>query len=508
MSRAQGAGANNLADMPSVDRVKNEIKGSDPVDTMARQVAVFTYLQQFVERIKYNRTVRGPYTAEEGNLLAAYSLASYQITQAYAKSHSPAEASAFDRLHWKYESGEASDWAAQLMGKQSTAAYKGAQSGLAAIAKAHFDEERRVNEEAVARQKELKEHPQESPDSHYATDPGSVAARHCIESGRSETECLGEAFKVGMKDLMGGDPLEGMVPATPAGLRLTGQYVAGQFGLQFRQDSVILGCGKLVPQTLQYNVQRSGLQITVTIPISPKPLVLSFKDNKLTGPGPIAVDGLVPIGGMTDTASTTYELQSQTSTTQRQISALEAPNYGVGEVHQNGMEYSVDQQTTSSSWVPATTHHYSVPTAPKTEHCNVGTMQSAGESFSASGLLTQVLGSKASKSANAAPGLRLNGTYAAPGGLKIEFRDDSATLQCGESFNSEAYEVLPEGGQLIVKFQNNTGPFSLVLQPNGTLTGSGEVDVAGRKVVQSSNGGLDYLPRNARCSLGTFQTTK
>jgi hypothetical protein len=211
---------------------------------------------------------------------------------------------------------------------------------------------------------------------------------------------------------------------------------------------------------------------------------------------------------MTDHPSTSYEMQTQTATSQRQISALEAPQYGVGEVHQNGMEYSVDQQTTSSSWVPTTTHHYEVPTAPKTEHCNVGAMQPAGASFSASSLLTQVLGSKESKSSNAAPGLRLNGTYAATGGLRIEFRDDSATLQCGESFNSEAYEVVPEGSQLVIKFQNSTGPLSLVFQPDGTLTGSGEVNVAGRKVIQSPNGGLDYLPRNGRCSLGTLQAAK
>ena len=122
-----------------------------------------------------------------------------------------------------------------------------------------------------------------------------------------------------------------------------------------------------------------------------------------------------------------------------------------------------------------------------------------------SGALTQVIGSKTSKSANTAPGLRLNGTYAAPGGLKIEFRADSATLACGEALNSEGYAVVPEGGQLVVKFQNNTGPLSLVLEPNGTLTGSGSIEVAGRKAIKSDDGrSVDFLPRNARCTLGTL----
>jgi len=68
--------------------------------------------------------------------------------------------------------------------------------------------------------------------------------------------------------------------------------------------------------------------------------------------------------------------------------------------------------------------------------------------------------------------------------------------------------VLPEAGHMVVKFQNGTGPLSLVLQPNGTLTGSGNIDVAGRRAIQSDSGGLDYLPRNARCALGTLEAVK
>lgn len=130
------------------------------------------------------------------------------------------------------------------------------------------------------------------------------------------------------------------------------------------------------------------------------------------------------------------------------------------------------------------------------------------ESIKTSTILTQVLSSKASKSANSAPGLRLNGKYEVPGGLKIEFRDDSASLECGESLNSEAYEVVRENGQMVVKFQNNTRPLSVILQPNNTLTGSGVVEVTGRKVFQAAGGGLDYTPRNARCSLGTMEAAK
>lgn len=251
------------------------------------------------------------------------------------------------------------------------------------------------------------------------------------------------------------------------------------------------------------------MRLTIRIPITPKPLILSYKpDGNLSGPGPIAVDGRVVIGGMRDNASTSYQMQTQTTTSQRQIDAGDVANYNMGDVHQNGMEYSVDQQTTSTSWTPTTTHHYSVPTAPKTERCNVETLPAMGTAVSVSGALTQVIGTEASKSSNTAPGLRLAGSYAVPGGLKIEFRDDSATLECGESFNSVGYAVIREQGQLVVKFQNSTGPLSLVLEPNGTLTGEGSVDVAGRRAIQGDGGGMDYLPRNARCMLGTLVAAK
>jgi hypothetical protein len=172
------------------------------------------------------------------------------------------------------------------------------------------------------------------------------------------------------------------------------------------------------------------------------------------------------------------------------------------------MEYSVDEQTTSSTTVPTTVHHYSVPTAPKTERCNVGVLPPVAATSSISSTMTQVLGSQASKSANTAPGLRLIGTYAVAGGLKIEFRDDSATLECNTALSSEGYAVVPEGSQLVVKFQHSTGPLSLILQPNGSLTGSGSVDVNGRKIYRSQSGEIAYTPQNARCTLGTLTPTK
>ena len=491
-----------LADMPSVDRVKNEIKGTDPTDTQARQVAVFTYLGEYVKRIKSNRSIRSPYTPDEQTVLNAYSVASYQITQDYAKSHTPAEANAFQGLHWKYEMGDADKWAHQLLGNQANAAYGGAMKDLSAGAKKHYEDEMRTYNDAVAKQKEAANNPGGA-DDHYAKDAGSVAARHCLESGRSEMECLGVAMKTGMNDLMGGDMQEAIVGKIPTGLRLTGVYYGNGLALNFRQDFVYVKCGSLDPEPRKYTVDRSGMQVSVTIPITTPPLILSYNaDGSLVGGDrTIAVAGEVTVGS----ASTTYDTQTHTTTTQRQIDPGERWQYGSDQVHQNGMEFSVDQQTTSTTSTPT---FHRAPTVPKTERCTVGTLPPGSESIKTATILTQVLGSKESKSANSKPGLRLNGDYEVPGGLKIEFRDDSATLECGESFNSEAYEVLRENGQMVVKFQNNTGPLSLILQPNNTLSGSGDIEVTGRKAIQAAGGGVGYLPRSASCALGTFEAAK
>jgi len=341
-------------------------------------------------------------------------------------------------------------------------------------------------------------------------DPGSAATRRCLESGRSETECLGEGMKVGLVDLAGGNPSGSLgLPGGDPGLRLTGVYSAGDFSLTFNQTTSRVVCGTLLAQQLPYSVERSANQLLVKVSIQPKPLVLSYKvDGKLSGPGPTDVTGRVVTGRATDTTSTGYEMQTQTTSTQRQIGANEVPNYSADQVHQNGMEYSVNDPSTSSTMVPTTVHNYSVPTAPKTERCNVGVLPPTGESGSISGALTQVLGGQASKSANTAPGLRLNGTYSLAGGLKIEFRHDSATLECGAALSSEGYAVVPEDGQLVVKFRHSAGPLSLVLQPNGTLNGTGSVEVNGRKIYRSPTGDIAYTPQNARCTLGTLTPNK
>jgi hypothetical protein len=190
----------------------------------------------------------------------------------------------------------------------------------------------------------------------------------------------------------------------------------------------------------------------------------------------------------------------------QQIDAAEAQNYaGTDAVHQNGSEYTVDTPVSTTTYTAAPVHHYSVPTAPKTERCSIALLSPTGSNVKISDALTQLLGTQGSSASNTGPGLRLAGSYSAAGGLSIEFRDDSATVECGQASVAEAYSVLPAGSQFVVKLQNGTTPFSLVLQPNGALTGSGNVNVAGRKMILSTGNDVHNLvPQNASCNLGTL----
>jgi hypothetical protein len=142
-ANAQPASADYTNDLPSVERVKAEIKGSDPTDTLARQAAVFNYLVSYIDRIKYNRTVTGNFTPGEQKMWGAYRLAAYQMSQEYAKTHSAAEAAAFERLHGQYEMNDVfyKDWSKRLIGPQSASAYRDAEASLAATGERHYQQE-------------------------------------------------------------------------------------------------------------------------------------------------------------------------------------------------------------------------------------------------------------------------------------------------------------------------------------------------------------------------------
>jgi hypothetical protein len=293
-TRGQTTNPNYTADMPSVERIKTEIKGSDSTDTLARQVAVFTYLQSYIERIKYNRTVTGPYTPEEQRLRSAYALAAYQISQDYVKTHTPDEAKAFERLHGQYEmnSDFYKDWSKRLIGPQSAAAYHGMESDMAARQQKHVESIKRANEEAQA---------QTTNAQGLSNDPTAVTTRRCLELGGSPLACMGKGMGAGFMDLLGLNLGELTGPGR-AGVVLSGHYrnTATLASLQFNANGVsIVDCGKLVADGHAYTIEKRPGSLRINVQNEPQPFVLAMRsDGGLTGPG------LVDVKGRTSSATT------------------------------------------------------------------------------------------------------------------------------------------------------------------------------------------------------------
>jgi hypothetical protein len=472
---AQPPGPNYTADMPSVDRVKAEIKGSDPTDTLARQVAVFTYLSAYIQRIKYNRSVSGPYTPEEQRVMGAYDLAKYQIMQDYAKSHTPAEIEAFGHLEGKYEFDTAfnKDWNKRLMGPQSKAAYQGAERDLGARQAAHVDSVKRANEEAR----------KASASGDRSADPTAVATRRCLELGGTSTACLSKGFKAGVSGLMGmiGLNLDSITGPGKAGLVLSGRFrnpsalVSLNFGTE---TATISGCGKLVEDGRGYSITKGPNSLLVTVYNEPRPLVLTTRpDGGLMGPGLVDVKGSVIIG-----------YHTVTSTLYANGSPVVDPSCG-----------GVCSKSTSVA-----------DYAPKIERCAIGSLnppppqsQAATSSGFDTGIVGLLVGVADAVGPPPLPGLRMTGKYSGSG-LQFDFSENSVILDCGQAHVRQPYTVENTAGDVQIHVQNSGGPFTLALLPNNTLRGSGSTTVNGRLVTGMQGDNVTFAPRNERCEIGTY----
>lgn len=491
-----------LVEFPSAYRVARGMVIGNPLDNAQRAIGAYYQLGVIVRTLAGGRSL----TPEERKLLGDYGEAQSELERAAAKKFPgqrfdlAANPFHYPRSDPKFGFQGIPVWTAFLT--------PGLQSRFARIVggndpryMAAIEQKRQVALERVKTAQRVMVSEAGSP-----RDAGRVAMRRCMESGRSDMECLGEGLKTGIAELAGASPATALASNAPAGLRLSGVYSHGPFNLGFDQSLVVVHCGSLEPQSYPYSVQRAGFRVLVRIPIRPRPLVLSYGANgDLAGPGAIDVAGRIVIGPAVDHPITMY--QSQMATTSHYLAPGASQSYNSADVHRDdaGNPYVNAGASRTSTYQM---HNYTVPTAPKTERCNVGNMPPTGKNPTISGVLTRIAGTHASRSANSAPGLRLGGTYASPNGLKIEFRGDSATLVCGQARNSEGYAVVPSGARLVVKFQNNTGPFSLVLQPNGSLSGAGTVQVTGRRIYKTAGGQIGYMPFNSHCIVGTLTASR
>jgi hypothetical protein len=462
-------------DLPSIERVKAEIKGSDPTDSLARQVAVFTYLVSYIDRIKYNRTVDGAYTPGEQKMMGAYRLAAYQMSQDYAKTHTPAEAAAFERLHGQYEMNGVfyKDWTARLIGPQSAAAYKGAETGLAATGQRHYEQEmQQYKQDSAAQQAADK---QISGTQGLSNDPTAVATRRCLELGGSSVGCIGKGFTSGLMDLVGfGDEAqEEFVGPGRAGVVLSGLYKnpATVSTLGFGEGGVTIGgCGKLVDDSHNYTIEKRPGSVRVMVDNEPNPIVLTMRaDGGLTGPGLIDVKGRIIVGYFTETH---YHNGVATGTTR-------TPDY-------------------RPAMARCVIGSFVMPPNPKPVPAAA---QPANDS-SVMGLLTGFVSTIAPGAGEV--GLRMTGKYGG-GKLLLDFSGNSLVLDCGQAHIRQLYSVENTPNALLIHVQNSGGPFTLALEPDNSLRGAGSTAVNGRLVTGMNGDDVAFAPHSETCDVGTFR---
>ena len=473
---AQAASSDYTVDLPSVARVEAEIKGKDAADTLARQVAVFTYLQTYIDRTKYARTMRGPYTAGEVKMRAAYSGAAAELSQEYAKSHTADEAKAFERLHGHYELDESFNaaWQKSLIGPQATAAYNGAVNSLAAGQRAHIAQEQEQRQRDTAAQ--------QTSVSGASNDPTSVATRRCLELGGDSSACLGKGLFSGILDLFGGGlGLGNLTGPGRAGVVLSGIYhtAGGTTSINFGNDSAgIDHCGDLEEAASPYTIRKSSSGTQIILQSEPHAITLSMRpDGSLVGPGLAEVTGKVITGYHTVT------------TTQTINGARAAPNQCNG---------------------PCQTISRVPDYAPKTVRCSIASFAPPPPAPHASaapadagifGALTGALGTIAPAPE---PGLRMAGQYSSSSGLLLDFGGDAVTLDCGKAHVKAKYTVENTPTQFVIRVENSGGPFTLALTSDDTLRGSGSTTVNGRLVSGMNGDNVTFTPHSETCAVGTF----
>jgi hypothetical protein len=137
--------------------------------------------------------------------------------------------------------------------------------------------------------------------------PEQRAMNRCITSGRLPATCTGNSLLGSFGKMISQVlPSAGQEPAT--GLAMFGVFQgAGNWNLDFTDESVLVNCSFLSPDEHRYKVEIKNNLALVSIDTTPKPLVLTVKaDGTITAPGPREIDGVVASGSSGGPSSTHY----------------------------------------------------------------------------------------------------------------------------------------------------------------------------------------------------------
>lgn len=470
----QPAGSDYTAAMPSVAKIKAQIQGTDPIDTLARQAAVLEYLPVYIDRIRVTRGYTAPFTPGEQKLLTDYAAALYQLKQDFTKSHSAEELKRFNQLESDH-SFDARGWITQLEGQQAADTYKGAESSLAQTYQQH---------EAQLQQQMKQDNGQTGSlaDSLFGGGGGGpldANQKRCLELGGTYDHCagamMGALSAMASVLTLGASNANASAPPPLSGVVLVGTFHSRtdlpELALSWDGRAILQKCGTLVDSDHTYTLRKSGLTTQIVVDNEPEPIVLTLRpDGSLSGPGSISVKGEIITG-------------YNTTTKQVMVNGASAAAQG----------YSCNGPCSTTTSVPVF--------APSMQRCTLSLLAShppPPPPPKPTGLVADLIGDAADP-VQAIYGFRVTGPYASSNGLQLSFDNRYVTLDCGKAHINAPYTVDNTSTGFVIRVQNGGGAFPLAVAPDNTLRGTGSTTVNG-KLVSAVNGKIVNFTRIPRAA--------
>ena len=239
--------------------------------------------------------------------------------------------------------------------------------------------------------------------------------------------------------MIGGQEITDMVESVGTiGVYLSGPYhnpgTTTSLGFDLTAAHV-LGCGKLAADDRGYSLHRTPSGVQVTLANEPKPITFTLLPNgSLVGPGLVDVKGKVITGYSSQTTTLVHQDGSEA--------------YGC-----NGAYGSCRTTSSTPIYGPAMARCTLGPlTAPAPQHLQTGAAADDGSLIGGlTGFMTSVVNV-------ADPGLRMNGKFASPTGLILDFEGDAVTLDCGQSHVKAPYIVQNAPNEFRIRVNNCRWP--------------------------------------------------
>ena len=441
-----------LKEFPTVDQVMAQTKGTDAKDTLNRQMASFLQLKKILEDLSGSRWLRGQLTPDEARIHGNYDVAYNNLAKPL---NFPDDgyfampnfvASLFSTFPMPTVQQQ---WLAQ--NAQLAARVKASQQATQGPSSA--------TPGTTAGSQGVRPLPATS-------DPGQLAIRRCAELGGSMLSCIGTGMGTDMTGMMGVN-LNALTGSRKPGLVIFGSYTTpGGLFLAFSDASVnIGGCGKMVQGAHNYSVTAAGGRYSINIANTPQPLLVTLgADGKIAGPAAQDITGQQVTG---------YTVMKNVKTG---VEVSRTPIFG-----------------------------------PITVHCNVGTVipgppmdASPASTSVATGILTTLqtitgTGSPNSQQQMLSPGPRMAGAFNGSGGLKIQFTDANAVIDCAQAHVRVMYDIANQAGGAVVLLKNGSNPFSLRVQSDGSLSGAGTITVNGKLMTGMQGSDPVFTPTTGSC---------